>query len=129
MNFLSDNFFLSAAYQRPSGEIVLFVNNMIYMVDYPSFKLKEGWPERLSSLGFPTNILIKTVVNTNRGQTYAIFNNNDVVHIDECSTSVRSYRYKRYSQEYHQFRPWPSDIWMVICTLPKNNNFTNLMSS
>ena len=44
MNFLPDNFSLSAAYQRPSGEIVLFVNNIVYMVEYPSFKLKEGWP-------------------------------------------------------------------------------------
>ena len=62
------------------------------MVDYPSFKLKKGWPKHLSSLGFPSNALIDTVVNTNRGQTYAIFNNNDVAQIDECSMSVRSYQ-------------------------------------
>ncbi|KAG5319814.1 D2MP protein, partial [Pseudoatta argentina] len=91
MNFLPDNFSLSAAYQRPSGELVLFVNNIVYMVEYPSFKLKEGWP-KLSSLGFPPNALIDTVVNTNREQTYAIFNNNDVAQIDECSMSVRSYQ-------------------------------------
>ena len=62
------------------------------MVECPSFKLKEGWPKRLSSLGFPPNALIDTVVNTNRGQTYAIFNNNDVAQIDECSMSVRLYQ-------------------------------------
>ena len=91
MNFLPDNFSSSAAYQRLSGEIVLFVSNIIYMVDYPSFKLKEGWPKRFSSLGSP-NALIDTVVNTNRGQTYAIFNNNDVAQIDKCSMSVCSYQ-------------------------------------
>ncbi|KAG5347991.1 MMP14 protein, partial [Acromyrmex charruanus] len=96
MDFLPEN--------RPSGELVLFVNNIVYMIEYPSFKLKEGWPKRvsqfqierrlgtLSSLGFPPNALIDTVVNTNRGQTYAIFNSNDVVQIDECSMSVRSYQ-------------------------------------
>ncbi|KAG5345716.1 MMP15 protein, partial [Acromyrmex heyeri] len=63
----------------------------IYMIEYPSFKLKKGWPKRLSSLGFPPNALIDTVVNTNRGQTYAIFNSNDVAQIDKCSMSVRSY--------------------------------------
>ncbi|KYN35814.1 hypothetical protein ALC56_09838, partial [Trachymyrmex septentrionalis] len=83
MNFLLDNFSLSAAYQRSSGKIVLFVNNMVYMIDYPSFKLKEDWPKRLSSLGFPTNTLINSVVNTNRGQTYAIFDNNDVAQIKQ----------------------------------------------
>ncbi|XP_018374106.1 PREDICTED: matrix metalloproteinase-2-like [Trachymyrmex cornetzi] len=91
MDFLPNNFSLSAAYQRPSGKLVLFIHDVIYMVEYPSFKLKEGWPKRLSSLGFPPNIFINTVVNTNRGQTYVIFNNNDVAQIDECNMSVRSY--------------------------------------
>ena len=62
------------------------------MIEYPSFKLKEGWPKHLSSLRFLPNTFIDTVVNTNRGQTYAIFNNNDVAQIDECSMSVRSYQ-------------------------------------
>ncbi|XP_011069203.1 PREDICTED: collagenase 3-like [Acromyrmex echinatior] len=84
MDFLPENFSSSAAYQRPSGELVLFINNIVYMIKYPSFKLKEGWPKRLSSLGFPPNTFIDTVVNTNRGQTYAIFNGNDVAQIDEC---------------------------------------------
>ncbi|KYN19117.1 hypothetical protein ALC57_08561 [Trachymyrmex cornetzi] len=91
MDFLPDNFSLSAAYQRPSGELVLFVHDVVYMVEYPSFKLKEGWPKRLSSLGFPPNIFVNTAVNTNRGQTYVIFNNNDVEQIDECNMGVRSY--------------------------------------
>ena len=42
MDFLPENFSLSAAYQRPSGELVLFVNNIVYIIEYPSYKLKEG---------------------------------------------------------------------------------------
>ncbi|KYN19300.1 hypothetical protein ALC57_08368 [Trachymyrmex cornetzi] len=44
MDFRPDNFSLSAAYQRPSGELVLFVHDVVYMVEYPSFKLKEYTP-------------------------------------------------------------------------------------
>jgi len=84
MNFLPKNFSLSAAYQRPSDKIVLFVNNMIYMVNYPSFKLKEDWPKRLTSLGFPANAVINIAINTHRGQTYIILDDNDVMQIDEC---------------------------------------------
>ena len=62
------------------------------MIEYSSFKLKEGWPKRLSSLGFPPNTFIDTVINTNRGQTYAIFNGNDLAQIDECSMTVRSFQ-------------------------------------
>ncbi|XP_029670042.1 matrix metalloproteinase-24-like [Formica exsecta] len=31
---------LSAAYRRPSGDLALFVNDSIYVAEYPSFKLK-----------------------------------------------------------------------------------------
>ncbi|KYN38945.1 hypothetical protein ALC56_06680 [Trachymyrmex septentrionalis] len=64
----------------------------VYVVEYPSSKLKEDCPKRLSSLGFPPNALIDTIVNTNRGQTYVIFNNNNMTQIDKCSVSVRSYQ-------------------------------------
>ncbi|XP_018372420.1 PREDICTED: matrix metalloproteinase-2-like [Trachymyrmex cornetzi] len=92
MNFLPKNFSLSAAYQRPSGEIVLFINNMVYMVNYPSFKLKEGWPKHLKNLGFPPNVVINTAINTHKGQTYVIFDDNDVAQIDECTLTVSAYQ-------------------------------------
>ena len=72
MNFLPDNFSSSAAYQRLSGEIVLFVSNIIYMVDYPSFKLIEGWPKHLSSVGFLPNALINTVVTEDKSMHSSI---------------------------------------------------------
>ena len=72
MNFLPDNFSLSAAYQRLSGEIVLFVSNIIYMVDYPSFKLIEGWPKHLLSVGFLPNALINTVVTEDKSMHSSI---------------------------------------------------------
>ncbi|XP_018364054.1 PREDICTED: matrix metalloproteinase-14-like [Trachymyrmex cornetzi] len=92
MNFLPKNFSLSAAYQRPSGEIVLFINDMVYMVNYPSFKLKEGWQKHLKKLGFPPNVVINTARNTHKGQTYVIFDDNDVAQIDECTLTVNVYQ-------------------------------------
>ncbi|XP_018360159.1 PREDICTED: matrix metalloproteinase-25-like [Trachymyrmex cornetzi] len=93
MNFLPKNFSLSAAYQRPSGEIVLFINYMVYMVIYPSFKLKEGWPKHLKNSGIPPNVVINIAINTHKGRTtYVIFDDNDVAQIDECTLTVNVYQ-------------------------------------
>lgn len=93
MSFLPDgNFSLSAAYQRPSGEIVLFVNDTIYMVDYPSFKLSNGWPKKLKDIRLPKNAVINAAVNTNKGRTYVIFNYDNVAEIDECSMTIIRFR-------------------------------------
>ncbi|KAG5310122.1 MMP14 protein, partial [Acromyrmex insinuator] len=114
MDFLPENFSLSAAYQRPSGKLVLFVNNIVYMIEYPSFKLKEGWPKRLSSLGFPPNTFIDTV--------------NDVAQIDECSMTVRSYQ--PLQAVFPGIPPAPTLAFRYINgNLPNNNNFTHLTSS
>ncbi|KAG5314391.1 MMP1 collagenase, partial [Acromyrmex insinuator] len=43
----------------------------------------------LANAFYPSN---RSIVNTNRGQTYAIFNSNDMAQIDECSMSIRSYQ-------------------------------------
>lgn len=93
MTFLPDgNFSLSAAYQRPSGEIVLFVNDTIYMADYPSFKLSNGWPKKLKDMRFPKNAVISAAINTNKGRTYVIFNYDNVAEIDECSMTIVRFR-------------------------------------
>ena len=44
---------LSAAYQRPSGDLLLFVGDSIYMIDNLSFTLRSGWPKSLKDIGLP----------------------------------------------------------------------------
>ncbi|XP_018405106.1 PREDICTED: 72 kDa type IV collagenase-like [Cyphomyrmex costatus] len=91
LRFLPANVSISAAYQRPSGEIVLFANNNIYMIDYPSLKLKNGWPKTHSDLNFPAEMRVNAALVTNRGQTYVIFDGESVASMNECDMTVNEY--------------------------------------
>ncbi|XP_049800011.1 stromelysin-1-like [Schistocerca nitens] len=41
---------ITAAYQRPSGDVILFIDNKLYIMEIPSFRLKFGYPTSLTSL-------------------------------------------------------------------------------
>ncbi|XP_070152498.1 stromelysin-1-like [Polyergus mexicanus] len=87
--FLPANFTrLSAAYRRSSGDLALFVDNSIYLAEYPSLKLKSGWPRYLSDIRFPRNVKINAAINTHTGRTYAIYDDDKVAEIDECRMIV-----------------------------------------
>ncbi|XP_024887354.1 uncharacterized protein LOC112464540, partial [Temnothorax curvispinosus] len=58
--------------------------NLVYLVQYPEFSLRPGWPKTLQELGFPENTLINGAVNTHRGRSFVVFNGNAVGEIDEC---------------------------------------------
>ncbi|XP_071579875.1 collagenase 3-like [Temnothorax nylanderi] len=90
MKFLPKNFTrLTAAYQTPSGNIVLFAGNMSYMITYPRVKLMSTWPRSYTDLGLPdANAKINAVLNTNEGRTFVIYNNNFVSEIDDCSMNI-----------------------------------------
>ncbi|XP_077255248.1 matrix metalloproteinase-27-like [Temnothorax americanus] len=90
MSFLHDNYTcVTAAYQSPSGDLVVFVDNLVYLVQYPEFSLRPGWPKTLQELGFPENTLINGAVNTHRGRSFVVFNGNSVGEIDECHESKK----------------------------------------
>ncbi|XP_011173808.2 matrix metalloproteinase-14-like [Solenopsis invicta] len=91
MTFLPKNVTITAAYQRPSGDVVLFVRNKIFLLEYPSFTLKSGWPKNITNIGLSSDAEIITVINTNKGRTYIIFNENNVAEINECTMSVVKY--------------------------------------
>ncbi|XP_024871091.1 matrix metalloproteinase-2-like [Temnothorax curvispinosus] len=90
MSLLHDNYTrVTAAYQSPSGNLMVFVDNLVYLVQYPEFSLRPGWPKTLQELGFPENALINGAVNTHRGRSYVVFNGNAVGEIDECDQDKR----------------------------------------
>ncbi|KYN04637.1 Matrix metalloproteinase-14, partial [Cyphomyrmex costatus] len=91
LHFLPANVSINAVYQRPSEEIVMFANNKIYMVDYPSFQLKNGWPKTYSDLNFPAEMRVNAALVTNRGQTYVIFDGDSVALMNECDMTIREY--------------------------------------
>ncbi|XP_024893686.1 matrix metalloproteinase-2-like [Temnothorax curvispinosus] len=71
MSFLHDNYTrVTAAYQSPSGDLVVFVDNLVYLVQYPEFSLWPGWPKTL-------------------GRSFVVFNGNSVGEIDECDKDKR----------------------------------------
>ncbi|XP_024870749.1 matrix metalloproteinase-2-like [Temnothorax curvispinosus] len=69
MKFFPKNFTrLTAGYQAPSGNIVLFAGNMSYMITYPRVTLVSTWPRPDTDLGIPdANAKINAVLNTNEG--------------------------------------------------------------
>ncbi|XP_071579193.1 uncharacterized protein [Temnothorax nylanderi] len=89
MSFLHDNYTrIAAAYQSPSGDLMVFVDNSVYMVQYLEFTLRPNWPKTLQELGFPAKTIINGAVNTYRGRSFVLFNGNLVGEIDECTKRV-----------------------------------------
>ncbi|XP_071578662.1 matrix metalloproteinase-18-like [Temnothorax nylanderi] len=89
MSFLQNNYTrIAAAYQSPSGDFMVFVDNLVYMVQYPEFTLRPDWPKTLHELGFPEKTIINGAVNTYRGRSFVVFNGNSVAEIDECAKRV-----------------------------------------
>ncbi|KAL6268338.1 hypothetical protein P5V15_001465 [Pogonomyrmex californicus] len=78
LRFFPNNFTrLAGAYQRSSGQLVLFVDNTVYMAEYPNFELVSDWPKKLKDMNLPPNAKINAVVNTNTGRTFVIYNDRD----------------------------------------------------
>ncbi|XP_077260481.1 matrix metalloproteinase-18-like [Temnothorax americanus] len=85
MSFLHDNYTrVTAAYQSPSGDVVVFVDNLVYLVQYPELTLRPNWPKTLQELGFPAKTKINGAVNTHRGRSFVLFNGDSVGEINEC---------------------------------------------
>ncbi|XP_024882776.1 matrix metalloproteinase-2-like [Temnothorax curvispinosus] len=93
MKFLPKNFTrLTAAYQTPSGNIMLFAGNMSYMITYPRLTLVSTWPRSYTDLGIPdTARKVNAVLNTNEGRTFVIYDDNVVGEIDDCSMNIVKY--------------------------------------
>ncbi|XP_024882484.1 matrix metalloproteinase-2-like [Temnothorax curvispinosus] len=90
MSFFHDNYTrVTAAYQSPSGDLVVFVDNLVYLVQYPEFSLRPGWPKTLQELGFPEKTIINEAVNTHKRHSFMVFNGNSVGEIDECDKDKR----------------------------------------
>jgi hypothetical protein len=86
LTFLPDNFQeISQIYQRPDGTILLTTNNLYYIIDFPSFVVKNGYNGRsITSLGVPSGKKINAIFSTYSGQTYVFYDNTMFIQFDEC---------------------------------------------
>ncbi|KAF5276847.1 hypothetical protein FQA39_LY06399 [Lamprigera yunnana] len=106
LNFLPSNFErINAIYQRPSGEIVFFINQEIYMMSYPGFKLLDGFPRKQDTIGVTSKLKINAALNSCTGRTYIFYEQNFFVESDECSFYLR-----RHGNIYYEFDAFPSSI-------------------
>ncbi|XP_011640667.1 matrix metalloproteinase-19-like [Pogonomyrmex barbatus] len=119
LHFLPDNFtHLAGAFRRPSGQLVLFVDDTVYMAEYPSFELVPGWPRKLRDMNLPPNAKINAVVNTNAGRTFAIYNDEIVAEIDDCSMIA-----VRHNSLHTIFPEIPPDVTSAVRYIDDNLYF------
>ncbi|XP_036141735.1 72 kDa type IV collagenase-like [Monomorium pharaonis] len=82
---------VSASYQTPSGDIILFADNTIYKVNYPSFSLNADWPKTFSQFGLPADATINAAINTNRGRSYVIYDGYMIGEVDDYNGNIVKY--------------------------------------
>lgn len=85
VRFLPKNYkHINGVYQRPSGEVVLIVDNIFYMFDINTLRLIDK-PKALSYFNIPETSKIHGIVNTYLGETFLLYDNMYYMQIDECS--------------------------------------------
>ncbi|XP_046986145.1 matrilysin-like [Schistocerca americana] len=71
---------ITADYQRPPGDVVLFIDNKLYVMEIPSFKLKYGYPQSLTNLSLRKNVALHSAINSYSGKSFIFFD--DVYYIE-----------------------------------------------
>ena len=84
--FLPTNFTeISGIYQKPNGQIAIFIDKSVYYIHYPS--LRYAGKDSMNSV-FGRDVRINAVLNTNHGKTFAFVDNWMVVEINECTNKA-----------------------------------------
>ncbi|XP_036146041.1 collagenase 3-like [Monomorium pharaonis] len=92
LKFLPPNYTrISASYQTLSGDIILFVDNAIYKMNYSSFSLDTNWLRSFSEFGLPADATINAAINTNRGRSYVIYNGYMIGEVDDYTGGIVKY--------------------------------------
>lgn len=79
-------------YQRPNGEVVMIIDNMLYMFNSKTLRLVSSYPKEVSRLfNIPKTSKLNTIFITNLGKTYLIFDNHSYVEIDDYYYLPKSY--------------------------------------
>jgi hypothetical protein len=73
--FLPDDFKeVSHIYQRPSGDVLIVVKNLYYLIDFPSFNVKNGYNgQSIENLRIPKGKRIDAIFRTYSGKTYIFY--------------------------------------------------------
>jgi hypothetical protein len=84
--FLPDDFKeISHIYQRPSGDVLIVVKNLYYLIDFLSFNVKSGYnSQSIENLGIPKRKRIDAIFRTYSRKTYIFYDNVLYIEFDEC---------------------------------------------
>jgi hypothetical protein len=76
---------VSHIYQRPSGDVLIVVKNLYYLIDFPSFNVKSGYNgQSIENLGIPKGKRIDAIFRTYSGKTYIFYDKLLYIEFDEC---------------------------------------------
>lgn len=93
LSFLPKDFtHISAIYQRPSGNIILIAQKIIYMFSYPNLLLAIDYPRPLSTWITDDSSFL-SAINTYSGRTYLFYNDNMYTELDECTLTGKHHDY------------------------------------
>ena len=94
LSFLPSNFTeIIAAYQRPSGDLVLLIDKLIYVIKIPSFDLRYRMRYETLNINALNNEKINGIIHTNKGKTYIFYEDIYYVEINECSFTKEAIGY------------------------------------
>jgi hypothetical protein len=82
---------VSEIYQRPSGEIAIFVGDHLYMMAFLSLRLVIDYPKHITAMGIRQRIKFNAVVNSYTGKSFSFYNDNYYMEIDECTMKAKNY--------------------------------------
>jgi hypothetical protein len=76
---------ISHIYQRPSGDVLIVVKNLYYLIDFPSYNVKSGYNgQSIENLGIPKEKRIDAIFRTYSGKTYIFYDKVLYIEFDEC---------------------------------------------
>jgi hypothetical protein len=76
---------VSHIYQRPSGDVLIVVKNLYYLIDFPSFNVKSGYNgQSIENLGIPKGKRIDAIFRTYSGKKYIFYDKVLYIEFDEC---------------------------------------------
>lgn len=83
LNFIPSYFNkIYGMYQRPSGNVVLIIDNFLYVFDMNTLQVINTYS--LQKLGFMRNVHINCIFNSYSGRTFIIYNDQYYKEFDEC---------------------------------------------
>lgn len=110
---------IRAAYQRPNSDNVgIIIEDIIYMFNVKTLQQERDYPKLLSyHFNIPKNSRVNTVINTNLGKTYLIYDDVKYVEVDENYFLGKTY--DRISEIFPQlplnvessFRHWYGNLY------------------